>query len=72
MKISLPLNEMTISEKIGVMEEIWQDLSKAEDSYSPPEWHSRVLEERRRLAESGTVGFTDWDVAKQEIRDRVS
>jgi hypothetical protein len=72
MKISLPLNEMTISEKIGVMEEIWQDLSKAEDSDSPPEWHGRVLEERRLLAESGTVGFTDWDVAKQEIRDRVS
>jgi hypothetical protein len=72
MKVTLPLKEMTVSEKIGVMEEIWSDLSSAEEEYSPPEWHDRILEERSRLAESGEVGFTDWEIAKKQIKDRVS
>ena len=72
MKIALPLKEMTVSEKIGIMEEIWTDLSSVNSGYSPPDWHERILEERSRLAESGQVGFTDWETAKREIRDRVS
>ena len=72
MKITLPLKEMTVSEKIRIMEEIWSDLSNAEEGYARPDWHGRVLEERSRLAESGEVGFTDWEAAKKQIKDRVS
>jgi len=72
MKVKLPLDEMTISEKIGVMEEIWTDLSSPESVYSPPDWHGKVLEERRQLADSGDIKFTDWETAKKEIRDRTS
>jgi hypothetical protein len=72
MKIALPLKEMTVSEKIEIMEEIWTDLSSVNTGYSPPDWHERILEERTRLAGSGEVGFTDWETAKREIRDRVS
>ena len=72
MKIALPLKEMTVSEKISTMEEIWSDLSSVNSEYYPPNWHIRVLEERSRLAQSGEVGFTDWDTAKKQIRERVS
>jgi hypothetical protein len=72
MNLTLPLKEMTIAEKIGVMEEIWCDLSNSGMSYSPPAWHDRILEERARLANSGEVGFTDWEAAKKQISDLVS
>ena len=72
MKIDLPLDEMSIAEKIGMMETIWSDLSKAKRGYSPPEWHGSILKERMILAESGDVGFTDWDQAKKQIEDRLS
>ena len=72
MKIALPLKEMTVSEKISIMEEIWSDLSSVDEGYSPPDWHGRILDERSRLAESGEVGFTEWETAKREIRDRIS
>ena len=72
MNVTLPLNEMTIAEKIGVMEEIWSDLSNSGKGYRPPAWHERILEERTRLAESGEIGFTDWETAKKQISDRVS
>ena len=72
MKVTLPLKEMTVSEKIGIMEEIWSDLLRADEGYSPPAWHARIIEERSRLAESEEVGFTDWETAKKQIRDGVS
>ncbi len=72
MKITLPLKEMTVSDKIGIMEEIWSDLAIVDNGYSPPGWHARILEERVRLAKSGEVEFTDWKTAKEQIRERVS
>ncbi len=72
MKVTLPLKQMTVSEKIGIMEDIWSDVSSTGGLYLPPEWHDRILEERVRLAESGEVGFTDWETAKRQIKDRVS
>lgn len=72
MKLDSPLKDMTLSEKIGIMEELWSDLSQTGTEYEPPDWHDRVLEERRRLAEFGEIGFTDWKSAKKEIRDPTS
>ncbi len=72
MKVTLPLQEMTVSEKIEAMEAIWADLSKSDHGYTPPAWHEQVLEKRKRLAESGEVGFTDWETAKKEIKNRIS
>ena len=72
MKTVLDLNDMTISETIAIMEEIWSHLSNTGDAYAPPDWHGRILEERSRLAHTGEVGFTNWETAKKQIIDRVS
>ncbi len=69
MTLTPSLEEMTLSEKIGLMEEIWTHLTKT-SSYAPPGWHAQIVAERRRLAEAGQAGFTDWETAKKEIRDR--
>lgn len=72
MKVALPLKEMTVSEKIGIMEEIWSDLASRVENCVPPDWHGQILKERLRLAESGAVGFTEWEKAKKEIKDILS
>lgn len=69
MPITVPLKEMTLSGKIRVMEDIWANLSKNEPNYSPPDWYGEVLKDRKRRLEAGETGFTDWEVAKKEIRD---
>lgn len=70
-KVALPLKEMSLMQKMDVMEEIWKDLSCSVAEYSPPDWHGSILAERKRLAESGEVGFSDWETAKQEIQNRI-
>jgi len=72
MTVTLPLSEMTLSEKLQVMEALWDDLSRNADTLESPEWHRDVLEERERRIASGEARFTDWEEAKADIRKRTS
>ena len=72
MSVTLPLHEMTVPEKLRVMEALWEDLSRNADALESPEWHREVLEEREQRIASGEAQFSDWEQAKADIRKRVS
>ena len=72
MSIHLPLNEMTIQEKLAVMESIWEDLVRTPDAIESPAWHRDVLQERGERIAEGKSQFTDWENAKDEIRHKLS
>ncbi len=63
---------MSLSEKLQVMESLWEDLSRNSDALDSPAWHETVLEEREKRIEAGEMHFSDWDQAKAEIRKQVS
>jgi hypothetical protein len=50
----------------SLMEQIGDDISQSVPEFTPPDWHIQVLNERRKLEESGEIGFTDWEVAKKK------
>jgi len=68
MNILLPLEKMTISEKMSAMESIWDDLIKTAGSLSSPEWHEAVLKQRSQSITDGTSGFSEWEGVKDRIR----
>ena len=72
MRVELPLSEMTLSEKLQLMETLWDDLTRKPDGLESPAWHKEVLEECRRRADTGEEQFSDWEAAKEDIRKRVS
>ncbi len=72
MPINLPLKEMTLKEKLAVMELIWEDLVRTPDALESPAWHRDVLEERGQRIVEGKSQFTDWEKAKLEIRNKLS
>jgi hypothetical protein len=71
MDITLPLDQMTIAEKLRVMESLWADLSRNEQEFESPAWHDQVLKERDQRVRSGEESFIDWETAKQQLRDRL-
>jgi hypothetical protein len=71
MSIRLPLHEMTVREKLAVMESLWEDLSRSPEDIESPEWHGKILDERRRRVDEGTANFVDWETAKADIRDKL-
>ena len=72
MPVELPLQEMSLPDKLELLEALWDDLSRRPDKLPSPEWHKDVLEERRQRVQAGLETFSDWETAKQDIRRRIS
>ena len=70
--MNLPLDNMSVAEKIQLMEAIWDDLCRNDTDIPSPDWHGQVLEERQARIDSGDATFSDWEDAKRRIRDRTS
>jgi len=71
MEITLPLEKMTIAEKLRMMEMLWNDLTRDEERFESPEWHGAVLRERAARVKQGKESFMDWETAKKQLRNRV-
>lgn len=68
MSVPLPLESMTLADKLEAMELLWADLSRQPEAMPSPEWHRDILQERRRRAAEGTLKFLDWDTALTDLR----
>ena len=68
----LPLNEMSVEEKINAMEAIWENLSANPEAIESPAWHEEELRVREARVESGETKLVDWEKAKAEIRRQTS
>ena len=55
------------SEKLQMMETLWEDLSHPDMELNSPDWHRQVLEETQQRNEAPL----DWSEAKQQLRAQV-
>jgi len=72
MTVTLPLDDMMVSEELQLMEALWADLSRNADALESPEWHRDVLAGRERRITSGEAHSSDWEQAKADIRRQVT
>ena len=70
MEITLPLEKMTIAEKLRMMETLWSDLTHDEEHLESPAWHGEALRKRAARVEQGKESFMDWETAKTQLRNR--
>lgn len=71
MELVLPLKQMTLSDKLRMMEQLWEDLCGDPQSIPSPAWHDEVLQAREKQVKDGSARFVDWQQAKQQIRELV-
>lgn len=69
MSVNLPLDQMTIKEKLEAMEALWADLTRNEREFKSPEWHAKVLQDRDEQIKAGQESFIDWETAKRQLRE---
>jgi hypothetical protein len=72
MQGQVDLKQMALSEKLQLMEALWEELCSREEEIPVPDWHKTVLDARQGQIDEGTATFADWEVAKERIRKRVS
>ena len=71
MRPDLPLEQMTVADKIMTMEALWDSLCRDDEQVESPLWHGEVLDQRMAALESGEVELEDLEVAKRKIRDQL-
>ena len=49
--------DMSIEERIEVMEAIWGSLLKSDSDIESPDWHTEILTERRRRIDDSSAEF---------------
>jgi len=69
---TLPLDKMTVEEKLQAMESLWDDLCSRAGGVTSPDWHGEILEQRDSAHSRGEDGFQDWEATKRNIRDKTS
>lgn len=69
---AIDLAEMPISEKLKLMEALWESLgAESDENVVSPAWHGAVLEARLRGLASGADTTEPWRDAKERIREQV-
>jgi hypothetical protein len=67
----LPLNEMSVEEKLETMQTIWASLSANPEAIESPAWHEEELRVREARVASGEPKFVDWEKANEEVRHQI-
>lgn len=65
----LSIENLTRTEKLRMMEVIWDDLSRDAETFSSPEWHAQALKEAERALAENQTHFVSWETAKKMLRD---
>ena len=68
---SLSIETLSISEKLLLMERLWEDLSRRPSDIPPPDWHGDVLAQRQTAVRKGQTSFVEWEAAKERLRERL-
>ena len=62
------MQQMPRSEKLKLMESLWEELSRPEGDFESPAWHEAELAETDRRLAAGQEQVLDWDAAKKMLR----
>lgn len=65
--MNIPLNEMSVSEKLEAISLIWDSLSSNPDAIPVPDWQRVELENRLKRLDAGETTTSTWDEAEKRF-----
>jgi Putative addiction module component len=68
----LVIENLTRSEKLCMMEAIWDDLARDSAKLESPDWHAQALRQAEHSYAEKQTDFISWDLAKKMLRDPAS
>lgn len=71
-RVDLSLSELSLAQKLDLMETLWADLTRDGNKFKSPAWHETVLKDREEAFVTGKTTTSDWEQAKKRIKRKVS
>ncbi|MCG8608303.1 addiction module protein [bacterium] len=64
------IDKLDLSEKLILVEEIWDSIARSNSELPLPEWQKIELDKRYREYKSGKLTLHDWKGVHEELRKR--
>ena len=55
-------------EKLQIMEQLWDELSRSPNDVESPAWHADALHEAENAVAKGEADFQGWEQVKERLR----
>jgi putative addiction module component (TIGR02574 family) len=64
------LRQLPVSEKLRIIEALWDDIAAKQEDYESPAWHEAELLKTEKDYREGRLASVDWEDAKKALRAR--
>ncbi len=68
-EIKKEINRLDLSEKLILVEEIWDSIAPSDYEVSMPEWQKEELSVRYKDYKEGKLGLHDWKFVHKNLRE---
>lgn len=68
--ITKEISNLSLSEKLLLVEDIWDSIAKSNEQPTMPEWHKKELDERYKSYQRGKETLHDWKSVHHELRQK--
>ena len=65
--MNIPIDKMTVAEKLEAISLIWDSLGDTPDQIPVPDWQRSELERRSNRLDSGESTVSDWNDAEKRF-----
>ncbi len=62
------INKLNLSEKLLLIEDVWDSIAQSNSELPMPEWQKQELDKRYKEYKAGTQNLHDWQSIHEEIR----
>ena len=69
MSIHAEFQQLSVDEKVKVVQELWDQIAASPESLPVPAWHRAELEKRQREWASSPDPGEDWEIVKKRLRE---
>ena len=64
------ITKLGLSEKLILVEDIWDDIARNNEQVPMPEWQKMELEKRYRDYKNGKLNLYNWNVVHEKLRNK--
>jgi putative addiction module component (TIGR02574 family) len=69
-EIRSEIENLGLSEKLLLVEDIWDSIAASNSEPPMPEWHKKELDRRHKDYKEGKMELHDWKTVHEELRDK--
>jgi putative addiction module component (TIGR02574 family) len=69
-KIKQEIYRLGLSEKLLLVEDVWDSIAQSNKELPMPEWQKKELDLRYKLYKAGKLNLHDWESVHENLRNK--